>query len=183
MNFDNYYKRNKSLFWSNPLEIIKIAEKFLNKEHIIVDLGCWQWRNLIYLLNKWFNIYWIDISEVSISDLKVNFPEYKNNFLKKNILDLDSYNFSDLISTFTFNFIDEQVKFIFDLKEKSKFWSIHVISDFLEKKDIPKWFLKSWQINEIYKDWEILYYNEAEINTIFWEKWPCYNIIARKNYE
>lgn len=83
MNFDNYYKRNKSLFWSNPLEIIKIAEKFLNKEHIIVDLGCWQWRNLIYLLNKWFNIYWIDISEVSISDLKVNFPEYKNNFLKK----------------------------------------------------------------------------------------------------
>jgi len=44
----------------------------------------------------------------------------KNNFLKKNILDLDSYNFSDLISTFTFNFIDEQIKFIFDLKEKSK---------------------------------------------------------------
>ena len=96
---------------------------------------------------------------------------------------MDSYDFSDLISTFTFNFIDKQIKFIFDLKEKSKFWSIHVISDFLEKKDIPKWFLKSWQINEIYKDWEILYYNEAGINTIFWEKWPCYNIIARKNYE
>ncbi|RAL57656.1 hypothetical protein BLD25_01860 [Candidatus Gracilibacteria bacterium GN02-872] len=183
MNFDNYYKRNKSLFGSNPLEIIKIAEKFLNKEHIIVDLGCGQGRNLIYLLNKGFNIYGIDISEVSISDLKVNFPEYKNNFLKKNILDLDSYDFSDLISTFTFNFIDKQIKFIFDLKEKSKFGSIHVISDFLEKKDIPKGFLKSGQINEIYKDWEILYYNEAEINTIFGEKWPCYNIIARKNYE
>lgn len=42
MDFDKKYKENKSLFWKEASDAVKIAWDFLGKNEKIIDLWCWQ---------------------------------------------------------------------------------------------------------------------------------------------
>lgn len=178
--FNDKYKNNKKLFWENPIKIIKISEKFLNKKEKIIDLWCWQWRNLIYLLNRWYNVYWVDSSENAIKFLKKQFKKSKKRFIFWNVKYIERFYNCSFISSFLFHFIENQKEFIKKTQKMTKKWWIHIISDFLEKEDDRKWFLKIEEIKELYKDWEKLYFEEFEVKTLFWTSWPSYSIIARK---
>lgn len=182
-DFDVKYKLNKNLFWEEPLNIIKISEKFLRKNEKIIDLGCWQWRNLLYLLSNWYNIYWIDSSNIAINNLKKGFKKNKKRFIFWDVKYIERFYGFNILSSFLFHFIKNQKEFIKKCQKMTKKWWIHIISDFLEKENNKKWFINSEELKELYKDWEFLYYEEDEINTLLWEKWPFYSLIAKKKYE
>ena len=158
MDFDKKYKENKSLFWEEASDVVKIAEKFLDKNEKIIDLWCWQWRNLKYLLKLWYDTFGIDLSKTAISKLKEHFSNKKYNFI---VGDLENFDFE--------KYKDFSILSVFSL-------------NFLEREDLKRWFLKSDEIKELYKNWKILYYKEDFTKTLFWEKWPFYSLIA-KNLE
>ncbi len=57
--------------------LIKVLN--LNKKNKILDLACWFWRHTEFLLNQWFNVYWIDFSESFISHIK-EISQYKKKY-------------------------------------------------------------------------------------------------------
>ena len=77
MDFDKKYKKNKSLFWEEASDAVKIAGDFLDKNEKIIDLWCWQWRNLKYFLKLWYDTYGIDLSETAIFKLQEDFYDKK----------------------------------------------------------------------------------------------------------
>ena len=184
MDFDKKYKKNKCLFWEEASDAVKIAGDFLDKNEKIIDLWCWQWRNLKYFLKLWYDTYGIDLSETAIFKLKEDFYDKKDNFIVGDLenFDFEKYKDFSILSVFSLNFLRNQRDFIKNLQKESKKWKIHILVDFLEREDLKRWFLKSDEIKELYKNWKILYYKEDFTKTLFWEKWPFYSLIA-KNLE
>jgi len=63
------------------------------KKYSFLDIWCWNWRLLKFLIEKWFNTenyLWIDLSSWLLDEAKKFFP--KNNFLELNMLDLEKIN-------------------------------------------------------------------------------------------
>ncbi len=81
----NYYKYFYDIILNKARteNEVSFIEKYLeiNKHDKILDLSCWFWRHTEILLNKWYNVYWIDISNSFISYIK-----RKSNFKDKYIL-------------------------------------------------------------------------------------------------
>jgi len=80
----NYYKYFYDIILnkSRTEKEVSFIKKYLEitKQDKILDLSCWFWRHTEILLNKWFNVYWIDISKSFISYIK-----RKSNFKEKYI--------------------------------------------------------------------------------------------------
>ncbi len=74
--------------------------KSLNRNSKIIDCGCGNGRNYIFLKKKGFDVIGTDISETVIKKNKKNFSKYKNKFLVGDIRNLkfnDNY-FDALVS-------------------------------------------------------------------------------------
>jgi len=87
-NWNDIWKKNKFTHISLPTLCTEAFEKYhiskeikKNKKNIkILDAGCGNGRNFIYLNNLGYNVYGVDNSEFIIKKLKKQFPKYKKKF-------------------------------------------------------------------------------------------------------
>lgn len=83
--YDKRYKQvhSKGLSWS-PSNNTLIVEDIIKKYHLekdkILEIGCGEGRDAIYLLNKDYDVLATDVSKEAIDYCKRNDLEHKNNY-------------------------------------------------------------------------------------------------------
>ncbi len=187
--FDKKYKKRSHIFWEHPLEIVEKAFSMYNITWKIIDLWCWQWRNSLYLFQKWYDIIGIDTSEVAINSLNQNLWLDKQIFYVDNIWNIFwNYDYFHIISTFTLSFLwKEQHQYIKKLQKSTCRWWFHIIQDFIENENNKRGFLSYDEVRELYDEWSILFMDCVEIETLMkdieWKSiyWKTYRLIAKKN--
>lgn len=176
-----FKKDDEFLFGSEPNKTILEFEHLFDKKWSILDVGCGDGKNAIYLAKQGFSdIDAFDVSESAIE--KVNRISRKQN-LKINTQTTSLQNFKfekqyDLIVSFgVFHFVqkEEWKEFIAEAQKNTKLGGMHIIQLFNDNiaptPDIAPYAVgmaKDGEIKELYKDWEIKQFLSYE----FEEKHP-----------
>ncbi|OGO90092.1 MAG: hypothetical protein A2Y17_01120 [Clostridiales bacterium GWF2_38_85] len=158
-------------FGSEPNNTIVEFQYLFNKTGNILDIGCGDGKNSLYLAKEGFlNIDAFDISENAINKLKRLSQKNEVN-INASVNDLCSFRFEkkyDLIISFgTLHFVkkDSWYKFILNAKENTVVGGFHIIQLFTDQ--IPASFdiapftvglASDGEIKELYSDWNIIQY-------------------------
>lgn len=163
-----YREKDVVAFSNKPNATIKEFENLFCKSAHVLDVGCGEGQNAIYLAEQGCQVDAFDLSEHGIA--KVN-DRCKASGVKLNafIADLTEYEFEqnyDVIISFgTLHFVHKSDwnKFIKEAKEHTNYEGIHIIQLFTDvvpaSEDIAPFAIglaKDKEIKELYDDWEIL---------------------------
>ena len=164
-----YRSDNIMAFPIEPNNTLKEFEHLLSKNAAILEAGCGEGQNVLYLAKQGFqNIDAFDISEAGIAKLK-KLCEANSVSINAFVKDLAHYTFEkkyDLIMSFaTLCFLEKSVwrKFIVDAKNSTNTSGIHIMHIFTDNvpasPDIAPFAVGlayDGEFNELYNDWEIL---------------------------
>lgn len=163
---EEYLNLEKSTFGEPSKEIIDIVP-YLKEHARILDVGCGDGRNALYLANLGFQVDAFDISQNAID--KVDYLKKKHN-LKINTFvgDVFGYNFSykyDMIimhGVLQFVERDKQADMLKLLKKWTCKNGYHIVALFTDEEPIPDdlkdvmvGVFKEEEIKEYYLDWEL----------------------------
>lgn len=166
---ETYQDMNVSTFGSNPNKTIVQYEDRFNKEGYVLDVGCGEGQNSLYLAKKGFrHMEAFDLSENAIAKMRILADIEKIN-LNAWTSDLCTYQFEknyDLIMSFgTLHFVSKEDwhRFIMNAKEHTNIGGYHVIQLFTNtvpaSSDIAPYAIglaNDTEIKELYSDWEII---------------------------
>ena len=165
--FNEEYKKEECYWGKEPDKGVKLILKY-KKSGNVLDLGCGEGRNALFLAKNGFGVTGVDISEEGIKKFKEIVKQ--NNLKVKGIIeDIRKFKFNNkydiIISNATLHFLKEkEVKDIIEkIKENTKKYGLNVISVFTEENP-DKNFPYLFKINELrnyYDGWEILGYKEG----------------------
>lgn len=166
---ETYLKDDVMTFSVEPNGTIKEFEHLLKKQSNILEVGCGEGQNVIYLAEQGYcNIDAFDISEAGIAKLK---KQCKIKHLNMNayVDDLTTYSFDkkyDWIMSFaTLCFVEKSAwkQFISRAKENTNADGIHIMHIFTDtvpaSPDIAPFAVglaKENEMKEMYSDWKIL---------------------------
>ncbi len=164
----SYQEIDTVAFSTEPNVTITEFEHLLNDQSKVLEVGCGEGQNAIYLAGKGHHVDAFDLSEYGIAKLKHR-CELSNVQVNAFTADLTTYQFEryyDMITCFgTLHFVDknEWKKFIKNAKEYTNMGGIHIIQIFTDvvpaSEDIAPFAIglaKDEEIKELYTDWEIL---------------------------
>lgn len=163
-----YQNKDIIAFLSKPNVTIKEFEELFRKHSRVLDVGCGEGQNAIYLAQQGHCVDAFDLSEHGIA--KVNYRcEALGIQLNAFAADLTQYQFEqnyDVIVCFgTLHFVNKTdwKNFIREAKVHTNVGGIHIIQIFTDvvpaSKDIAAFAIglaKDEEIKELYDDWEIL---------------------------
>lgn len=163
-----YQNKDIIAFLSKPNVTIKEFEELFRKHSRVLDVGCGEGQNAIYLAQQGHCVDAFDLSEHGIA--KVNYRcEALGIQLNAFTADLTQYQFEqnyDVIVCFgTLHFVNKTnwKNFIREAKVHTNVGGIHIIQIFTDvvpaSKDIAAFAIglaKDEEIKELYDDWEIL---------------------------
>lgn len=163
-----YQERDTITFSSEPNATIKEFEHLFCKNAQILEAGCGEGQNALYLAQQGYSVDAFDLSEHGIA--KVNDRcEMLGVNLNAYVADLTEYKFDkkyDVITCFgTVHFVSkcDWKKFLSEAKEYTNTGGIHIIQLFTDvvpaSEDIAPFAIglaKDEEIKELYDDWEIL---------------------------
>lgn len=165
---ETYQKDETIAFSSEPNVTIKEFEHFLNTQSNILEAGCGEGQNAIYLAQKGYHVDAFDLSEYGIAKLKHR-CELSNVHVNAFVADLTAYHFKqsyDMILCFgTLHFVhkNDWKKFISSAKEYTNIGGIHIMQIFTDavpaSEDIAPFAIglaKDEEIKELYTNWDIL---------------------------
>lgn len=165
-SFDDLYK-SEELYWGlKPSKIIIEILKYKDRGNVL-DLGCGEGRNAIFLAKRGFNVVGIDISKEGIKKFLYLAKKYEIKVIGK-VGDISRLKFRRkfdvIISTSTLHFLQkkEAYNLIKKIKEHTSENGLNAISVFTENnpyKNFPYLFKRS-ELYEMYKDWNVLFYKE-----------------------
>ena len=163
-----YQEYDAVAFSNEPNITITEFESFMSSQSKVLDVGCGEGQNAIYLARQGHYVDAFDLSEHGIAKLKHRcelFETQVNAFAA----DLTAYQFEqcyDMILCFgTLHFVtkNEWKRFVNDAKEHTNLGGIHIIQIFTDvvpaSEDIAPFAVglaKDEEIKELYMDWEIL---------------------------
>lgn len=167
--WENTYQEQDIITFSNePNATITEFEHFIKAQSKVLEAGCGEGQNAIYLAQKGYHVDAFDLSSYGIAKLKHRcelFHAQVNAF----VADLTTYQFEqhyDMIICFgTLHFVskNEWKKFINNAKKYTNIGGIHIIQIFTDvvpaSEDIAPFAIglaKDEEIKELYTDWEIL---------------------------
>ena len=164
-----YQNMENLTFSPAPNQTVTEFEPLFNKSWNILDVGCGEGQNAIYLAKQGFsNVDAFDISEYGIAKVK-KISELNNVTLNAYVADLTQYTFDknyDLIMSFgTLHFVQKDAwkHFLTDAKEHTNIGGIHIMHIFTDtvpaSADIAPFAIglaKDEEIKSLYEDWEIL---------------------------
>ena len=163
-----YREKDVVAFSSKPNATIMEFENLFCKEAHILDVGCGEGQNAIYLAKQGYHVDAFDLSEFGIA--KVNDRcEVSGVKLNAFVADLTEYEFEqkyDVVMSFgTLHFVSKDAwkKFIDEAKKYTNDGGIHIIQLFTDvvpaSEDIAPFAIglsKDEEIKVLYEDWEIL---------------------------
>lgn len=163
-----YREKDTVAFSSEPNATIKEFENLFCKQAHVLDVGCGEGQNAIYLAKQGCHVDAFDLSEHGIAKV-IDRCEVSGVKLNAFIADLTEYEFEqnyDVIISFgTLHFVrkSEWKRFINDAKEHTNDGGIHIIQLFTDvvpaSDDIAPFAVglaRDEEIKELYVDWEIL---------------------------
>lgn len=166
---ESYQKDDSITFSARPNATIKEFEYLLNKQSNIIEIGCGEGQNVLYLAQQgYYNVDAFDLSEHGIAKLNrmcKSFGVQLNSF----IADLTTYQFEktyDMMMSFgTLHFVSkiDWRNFLSKAKEYTNNGGIHIMQIFtdtvpasIEIAPFAIGLAKDGEIKELYEDWEIL---------------------------
>lgn len=161
-----YLSSERFAFGSPSLEV-KAFSKLIPKNSRILDLGCGDGRNALYLAKKGFVVDCVDISENGID--KINkLSEEINVEINTFICDVKNFEYKEkyemIIAHGLLQFIDRQYQqsIIENIKQHTKENGFNIISVFTDEEPAPEdlkeimvGVFKKGEIKEYYKNWKI----------------------------
>lgn len=164
-----YQNLDHITFSNEPNRTVKEFEKLLNKDSEILEVGCGEGQNVLYLAKQGYqNIDAFDLSENGILKLKKLCGMHSVK-LHAYVDDLTTYQFNktyDFIMSFgTLHFVKKDLwkQFIRRAKENTNVGGIHIMQIFTDtvpaSDDIAPFAVglaKDEEIKELYQDWQIL---------------------------
>ena len=164
----SYQEYDTIAFSNKPNTTITEFEHLINNRSKILEVGCGEGQNAIYLAGKGYLVDAFDLSEHGITKLKHR-CKLSNTQVNAFVADLTTYQFEqnyDMIVCFgTLHFVakDEWKRFINKAKKYTNIGGIHIIQIFTDtvpaSEDIAPFAIglaKDEEIKELYTDWEIL---------------------------
>lgn len=156
-------------FSQEPNGTIKEMEYLFNKDWNILEVGCGEGQNVLYLAKQGFeNVDAFDISENGIHKLQKK-SELQGVSLNAYVDDLTKCqlrkNYDLVISFGTLHFVkrEDWKRFLMHAKEHTNVGGIHIMQIFTDavpaSEDIAPFAIglaKDEEIKELYQDWEIL---------------------------
>ena len=164
----SYQEYDTIAFSNKPNTTITEFEHLINNRSKILEVGCGEGQNAIYLAGKGYLVDAFDLSEHGIAKLKHR-CKLSNTQVNAFVADLTTYQFEqnyDMIICFgTLHFVakDEWKRFINKAKKYTNIGGIHIIQIFTDtvpaSEDIAPFAIglaKDEEIKELFTDWEIL---------------------------
>ena len=90
MDYNSRYNKEERYWGTDPHPLVRVSLPFLSLPAKVLDLGCGEGKDALYLARKGFDITTIDSSEKGISKLEVYSQKEKLNITTK-IADLKSF--------------------------------------------------------------------------------------------
>lgn len=196
--WEKAFKNDKTfLFGSSPNKTITEFENIIDKNGVILDVGCGDGKNAVYLARQGFeNIDAFDLSEAAIRKLK-RISDKEKLKINAQVKSLQEFNFEkqyDLVLSFgVYHFVPEQEwkSFILKAQQNTKRGGVHIIQMFNDSlpptPDIAPYAVgmaKDGELKDLYKDWEILqflsYEFEEEHPGVPLHKHVSNKLVARK---
>lgn len=167
--WEEAYREYEAIAFSNePNATITEFEKIINTQSKVLDAGCGEGQNSIYLAQKGHYVDAFDLSEYGIEKLKYR-CELSNTQVNAFVADLTTYQFEqyyDMIVCFgSLHFVNKNVwkRFIINAKEYTNIGGIHIIQIFTDAVPAPEdiapfavGLAKDEEIKELYTDWDVL---------------------------
>ena len=196
--WEKAFKNDKTfLFGSSPNKTITEFENLFDKNGVILDVGCGDGKNAVYLARQGFeNIDAFDLSEAAIEKLKriSNKEKLKINAQVKSLQEFNFEKQYDLVLSFgVYHFVPEQEwkSFILKAQQNTKRGGVHIIQMFNDSlpptPDIAPYAVgmaKDGELKDLYQDWEILqfmsYEFEEEHPGVPLHKHASNKLVARK---
>lgn len=166
---DTYRDNSVSTFAITPNPTVKEFEHLLNLHSQILEVGCGEGQNILYLAEQGYcNLDAFDLSKSGIEKLKQRGKSIKNH-INAFVDDLTTHQFKkkyDMIMCFgTLHFVSKKdwKNFICRAKENTNIGGIHIMQIFTDvvpaSADIAPFAIglaKDEEIKDLYSDWDIL---------------------------
>lgn len=169
-SWDGLYKKNSSPFGRKArLEVQQIL-KYKRKGDVL-DLGCGEGQNVLFLVSKGFNVVGVDISKTAISRLsrRAKAERLKIKGIKKSLTNYSiNKDYEVILTNYVLHVLkrNQGLNIIKDIKKHTKKAGINVISGFMaelpfyDKTTKGYFYLRKNELKKLYKDWKIKYYKE-----------------------
>lgn len=164
----SYQEDDTIAFSDQPNTSITEFEHLLHMQSKVLEAGCGEGQNAVYLAQKGYQVDAFDLSEHGIAKLKRR-CEQSNAQVNAFVADLTTYQFKryyDMILCFgTLHFVDKDgwKRFIRNAKEYTHIGGIHIMQIFTDavpaSEDIAPFAIglaKDGEMKELYTDWDIL---------------------------
>lgn len=164
----SYQEDDTIAFSDQPNTTITEFEHLLHMQSKVLEAGCGEGQNAVYLAQKGYQVDAFDLSEHGIAKLKRR-CEQSNAQVNAFVADLTTYQFKqyyDMILCFgTLHFVDKDgwKRFIRNAKEYTHIGGIHIMQIFTDavpaSEDIAPFAIglaKDGEMKELYTDWDIL---------------------------
>ena len=159
-----------------PADILVKAMEYLNHGSAL-EIGSGEGRNSLFLASEGFQVTAVDLSEVGMDKLKAKLEE--NNLTAEiiisDIIEFDfTTNYDLIISTYTLFHLSKEkaLALIEKIKSHTTVGGLNILTTFTEQSDFytlghgeNEFYCKPNQLKTLYSDWEILKYEEVEVET------------------
>lgn len=178
MDYNDIYAQ-KDFYWGlKPHPLVKESILYLESKARVLDLGCGEGKDALFLAKNNCDVTAVDISQNGIDKLvkyaqenTLNLKAYVSSiefYLEKEIKNNDQYDAIYAMNSLQFLNQDTIFTVIKSIQEKTKRGGLNVIASFLaenkEQKDRilskGRYFFDENELFEMYKEWEILFYEE-----------------------
>lgn len=193
MDYSRIYKNRPNAFWELPWFIVDRAVKFMTIWTSVLDIWAWDWRNSMFLANNWFNVTALDNCEEWLYNLLWKSKWIPN--IKAILGDFRSFisewYYDNILCNFVLHHFDRNtwLTLLQKIIKTTSYGWLNVVSWFINRWDLITstndnnlWF-REWELIEIYRDFEILYYEERNVSLISWWNHIVWEIIARKRIQ
>ncbi len=188
LDVKDLYKNEKNPWGISPMPIItRDIEIF--KKGTVLDLGCGDGRNALYLAKEGFEVIGVDSAKIAIDTLNSYSKDPALN-VKGVVAKLEEFSFDrsydNVITTFTLHFMhrDNVLNLIREMKRNTSKSGINLIVAFNQngpfyKPEKPYFYPASDELKALYLGWEIITYEEAEVSTKAGPKHQASFLVAR----
>lgn len=164
------------VYMEKPSQTINLIWKNFLSGGSVLDLGCGRGHDSLFLANNNFRVTAVDISEVSINQIKIKKNEFSLDNLELICGDISDFEIAKdkydvIICRNVLNFLDKEkaLEILNNIKSKAKIGSYIVIDVFT--KDDPSFtsgnkftcYFEEQELLKIFSDFKVVYYLENTI--------------------